>query len=516
MSVSPAPSVAASSRRTAALLAVVVVAVVVVATAAGVLLLPVTPAPPPCPLPGSAPTARSPIQHVFFLIKENHAFENYFGDLPGVIGYPPNGTFPAAFGSNATVSPFPLGVDSTPDLPHDRASELVDLDGGRNDRFVAEAAADGYSDAKDAVGYYTASQIPDYYAYAHYYTLDDMFFSGILGPTLPNRLFDLGLTGTNWTSDLPPSASAVSGPTFPGQLAAAGLPWDYFYSGSSFALPTTFVPQIAGNACLSSHVLPVGDLHAALAGTDPPAFAYIDPENDPLYSEHPPTNVTLGEEWTAAVVNEIFESPIGNTSAVFLFYDEAGGFWDPVAPPTEPPLGDGFRVPLLVLSPWSAAGAITHAVNDPANLLHWVEANWGLSPLNGRIGAAPAPTTLFNFSAPARAPLILPTPVSLAPIGGIAHAASHRNGPRLPGGGPSRALLGVEDAALVRSCEVMVPSLESRPRGRSGRSRTKRGSVATGRTERGCPPGRARRRSTSHPARGSARSRRIARLFRHD
>jgi phospholipase C len=368
-----------------------------------------------CSPAGPPPASDSPVKHVFFLIKENHAFENYFGALPGVIGYPPNGSFPAAFGSNTTVQPFPIDAGLTPDLPHDRGSLLVDLNGGLNDQFVAEAAAEGYANPADAVGYYTSTQLPDYYAYAHYYSLDDMFFPGVLGPTLPNRLFDLGLTGMTWSSDSPPPSSALDGPTLPGEFGAAGLPWDYFYSGSAANLPPLFVPQISNNQCLITHVVPMGDLPSAIDGSNPPAFAFIDPEHDPLYSEHPPSNVTQGEDWTAAVVNTIFQSPIGNSSAIFLFYDEGGGFWDPIAPPSEAPLGDGFRVPLLVLSPWTPSGQILHQILDPAALIAWTGQNWGLAPLTPRIASAPPLVGFFNFSAPARGPLLLPTPVALSP-----------------------------------------------------------------------------------------------------
>jgi phospholipase C len=368
-----------------------------------------------CPgVPARPPSALSPIEHIFFVIKENHALENYFGDLPGVRGYPPNGSFPVAFGSNETIAPFPLAGSSTPGFPNDQASELVDRNGGRNNLFVAEAAAEGAAAPQDAVGYYTARQIPDYYTYARQYLLDDEFFTGVLGPTLPNRLFDLGLTSTQWSSDVPPSSGTLSGWTVLDQLQAAGLPWGYYYSGSGVGDVPNYLPQFSAGSCSGAHILPVADLGAALSGPSPPALAYIDPSSDTVYSEHPPANVTLGEEWTVALLNEIFESPVGATSAVFLFYDEAGGFWDPANPPAEPPQGDGFRVPLLVLSPWTPVGVISHEVLDPAALLRFVDENWGLPPLNSRVAAAPSIAADFDFGAVPRSPVLLSTPVSLA------------------------------------------------------------------------------------------------------
>ena len=138
------------------------------------------------------PATATPIRHLFVIVKENHAFENYFGDMPGVTGYPPNGSFPSSFGGSTNVSPYPIAGYSTPDLPHDAGSDLSDYDHGHNDLFVAQATADGAASPASAVGYYTPHQIPAYYAYARNYTLGARFFTGVLGPTYPNRVFDLG------------------------------------------------------------------------------------------------------------------------------------------------------------------------------------------------------------------------------------------------------------------------------------------------------------------------------------
>ncbi len=369
---------------------------------------------PMCPQPLlTMPGALSPIQHVFFLIKENHAFENYFGTLPGVAGYPPNGSFPARLGGSGTVRPFPLNGTSTPDLPHDRGADLVDLNGGRNDLFVAEAAIRGYAEPSDAVGFYTASQIPAYFEYAQSYTLADHFFSGVLGPTLPNRIFDLAGTSGAWTSDSVPPLQAVDFPTILNQLSVAGLPWFYDYAGARAGLTPLLLPQVAGDPCLVRAIQPLGNLTAQLNGPSPPAFAVIDGSHDLQYSEHPPANVTLGEAWTVSVVNAIFASPVGPSSAVFLFWDENGGFWDPISPPVTSPIGDGFRVPLLVLSAWTPAGLINHERLDPASLLRFVDDNWGLGYLDPEIGAAPVLSGFFDFHQAARAPTILPSPVTL-------------------------------------------------------------------------------------------------------
>jgi phospholipase C len=379
-------------------------AMVLVAAAAAVWIAD-RPVGSPCRSLDNTASARSPIKHLFVIIKENHAFENYFGTYPGVIGYPPNGTFPTAFAGNGTtgaISPFPLNATSTPDLPHDRPGEILDLDNGKNDLFVAVAAQDNAPAPQDAVGYYTAAQIGPYFALAHNYTLDDSYFSGVLGPTEPNRLFDLAATSGNWTSDNTPPPANLTFPTIIGQLNAAGIPWNYDYSGTEANLIPLQIPAIANSSCEVALIQPVSGLADQLAAPTPPAVVIIDPSHDALYSEHPPQNVTLGAEWTLSVLQTIFSSPIGSSSAVLLSWDEAGGFWDPVAPPTEGPLGDGFRIPLVVISPWTPAGMIDHQTLDPASVLAFIDSNWGLSPLNARVADAPGLASVFNFSQPPR------------------------------------------------------------------------------------------------------------------
>lgn len=439
-----------------------------------------------------APSALSPIEHVFFLVKENHAFSDYFATFPGVTGNPPDAVVPYANGSSPEVGQFPLTGSSTPDLPHDRAASVADLDGGRNDLFVAEAAARGVAEPNDSMGYYSEAQIAPYFAYARNYSLADHFFSGVLGPTVPNRIFDVAATSGGWTSDATPPASAMGFPTILDQLNAAGLPWDYYYTGTESSLTPTLFPSLWNDPCRPAQVLPLSQLPSALAGSRAPAVAFIDPSHDPIYSEHPSENVTLGADWSAAVINTIFASPIGRSSVVFLFFDESGGYFDPVPPPALDPLGDGFRVPLMVLSPWTPSGLLVHDTLDPAALLRFVDENWGLPFLNARVADAASIQPFFRFDQPARAPVLLTTPVSFAeatanasqPSVGTAQAPGRASpvdarGGSFPSGaaawGTSGTIWGTELVAATW-CVASSPSTErsrcsSNPRVRSSRSR---------------------------------------------
>ena len=360
------------------------------------------------------PPTTTPVKHLFVIVNENHAFENYFGTLAGVAGYPPNGSFPVAFNSTVTVHPFPLTGYSTPDLPHDAASDLVDYNGGLNNLFVAQANASGFADPDDAVGYYTAQQIPDYFAYARNYTVGDHFFTGVLGPTAPNRVFDLSAYVGSWDADTTPPASVTDQPTVLGQLTDAEIPWEYDYVGPPVVLAPNEFPALSTDPCSSSRVTVVEDLPGQLSGPTPPSVVYVDPSNSDTLSEHPPENVSVGEEWTVSVVNTILESPVGSSSAILIFFDENGGFWDPVPPPMTSTGLDGFRVPFIVISPWTPAGTVCHDPVDSASVLNFIDANWGLPFLNPRVASAGDLSCFFDFSQVPRPPIVLPTNVSLA------------------------------------------------------------------------------------------------------
>jgi phospholipase C len=361
----------------------------------------------------AAPTTTTPVKHLFVIVKENHAFENYFGTLPGVAGYPPNGSFPVAFNSTTVVHPFPLPGDSTPDLPHDAASDLTDYNGGLDNLFVATANSNGAPDPANAVGYYTEGQIPAYFEYARNYTVGDHFFTGVLGPTNPNRVFDISAYVGSWNADTSPPANVTDRPTVLGQLTDANLPWEYDYEGLPFVLAPYGFSALTSDPCSASRITAVENLATQLSGPAPPSVVYIDPSDSLAFSEHPPENVTVGEEWTVSVVNSILGSSVGSSSAIVLFFDENGGFWDPVPPPLTSTGRDGFRVPFVVISPWTPAGKVCHSVVDSASVLNFIDTNWGLPFLNARVASAGNLSCFFDFSQAPRAPIVLPTDIGL-------------------------------------------------------------------------------------------------------
>ena len=339
----------------------------------------------PSPVPFLVPGA-TPVQRVIVIMKENHAFDNYFGTYPGADGIPENASLPN--GAGGTVYPHWLNMSWTPDLPHGRGDMLDAFDGGKNDLFaeVAERAFPGLGNI--SVGYYDGRQVPYYWSLAHNFTLADHYFSSILGPTDPNRLYsiagDAGGLATN-----PVLGSGVDVTTIFDQLEARGISWRYY--GITNDLETTIplqLPHIVANPAMSSKVVQLDTVGSDITSARFPSVTYIDPNGflpaSIKLSEHPPGDVTVGEAWTASIITSIMASPMWPGCAIFLTWDESGGFYDHVPPPQVDEWGYGFRVPMIIVSPFSRPGFVDHEVMDHTSILKFIARNWDLPTLTPR------------------------------------------------------------------------------------------------------------------------------------
>lgn len=372
---------------------------VILVTGSAVIVAVVFAPPPPAPLP--IVDAATPIQHLVILLKENHGFDNYFGTFPGVDGLPANISLPD--GSGGFVSPHWISGVSTPDPPHDRASELAEYDGGLNDQFyiVANAAGAGLGDA--VMGYYNGTQLSGYWALASQYVLADHFFGPVLGPSVPNRFYAFTGQACGVTGDLVLEGS-LHCPTVFDQMEAAGVTWKYYYTPSLLFPPTPLdFASVDSNAAMKAKVVTMSSLDADLKTAPLANVTVIDTGNDGTISEHPPQDVTVGETWTLHVLQELEARPDWNSTAVFLTWDEDGGFYDHVPPPQVDALGDGFRVPLLLISPYARHGWIDSDVLDHTSMLKFLALNWGLPALTTREANASAMLDAFTFNVTADA-----------------------------------------------------------------------------------------------------------------
>lgn len=327
-------------------------------------------------------TPPGPIQHVVEIMLENHAFDNFFGTFPGADGPPAGTSLPDGHGG--LIAPYWISGTSTPDPPHFRSAELYDLDGGRMDGFVEQMARSDPSAASTPMGFYNATQLSGIWGLASDFVLCDRYFASVLGPTVPNRLYAMAGAAAGITNDVLPTDTYLR--TIFDQLTSFGYSWSYYAGGLLPPLPSSLVP-LSWSAQKVADLRPLGELPAALHRGTLPALTFVDPEGT-IYSQHPPLDVRVGDAWVLGLVRSIEASPVWSSTVVFLTWDEGGGYYDHVAPPAMDAWGDGFRVPMIVISPFSKVGAVDSTVFDHTSVLHFVEAAWGLPFLNERVASA--------------------------------------------------------------------------------------------------------------------------------
>ncbi len=336
------------------------------------------------------------LEHVVLIVKENHCFDNYFG------------TFPGANGLKMARSPNPPKVD--PD--HRHGAWLTRKKTAVRQQFVEK-------------------DIPAYFAYARQFTLCDNYFTDVAGPSTPNHLMliaaDSPIIVNPSRYRLPVGGPLFKLPTLPTSLEKAKLTWGN-YGGYAF----DFFEDLHGKPKYTSQQFAVDAQAGKL-----PTVSWVYAPHDA--SEHPPDskndkgnslvgNVTHGMQWTVDQVNAVVKGGLWKNTAIFITWDDWGGWFDHVDPqnveawkhdPTHPewdnnqPKWDGTqfrygsRVPCLVLSPYAKSGYISTVQHSHVSLLKFCETMFGLSPLNKRDATTDDMSDCFDFK---RSPASPPKP----------------------------------------------------------------------------------------------------------
>ena len=265
----------------------------------------------------------------------------------------------------------------------------------------------------NTISYYDDSVIPNYWEYAQQFTLCDAFFSSVRGPSTPNHLYIVAAQCGGLVSNLPTTEEAIySFPSVIELLGNANVSWTYYVDDDP-TLETKWNPlpgfeNYAGSAAVLSHLAMTPQFFQDLQGGTLPQVCWLIPSIGE--SEHPPNNVQTGMWYVTNLINAVMQSQYWNSCAIILLWDDSGGFYDHVPPMQDDKFGYGFRVPALVISPYSVSGAIVHTTYDLTSPLRLVEATFGLSSLTDRDGDANNMLDCFNFSQTPLPPLVIPTP----------------------------------------------------------------------------------------------------------
>ena len=347
----------------------------------------------------------SGIDHVVMVMMENRSFDHFLGWLPGADGQQAGLAYTDDDGS--VHETYPLAPDyqgcGHPDPDHSYEGGRIQYNNGACDGWLRSGASDEY-----AIGYYTRQDLPFFDGAAQDWTTCDRFFSSLLGPTFPNRIY----MHAAQTDRLTNSFDACSLPTIWDRVADAGLTGRYYFSDVPFL------------ALWGLKYLPISRpfstfLSDCAAGTLP-NVAFVEPrfleEQSGISSDdHPHADVRNGQAFLNDVYNAVVRSPAWPRTVLVITYDEWGGFFDHVPPPVRPAapadaaLGNdgrlGFRIPTLVISPQARKKSVASAELDHSSILKLVEWRWGLAPLTNRDADATNLAEVFAFGrAQPRAP----------------------------------------------------------------------------------------------------------------
>jgi phospholipase C len=272
---------------------------------------------------------------------------------------------------------------------------------------------------KNTFSYLDNTVIPNYWEYAQAYTLCDSFFSSLEGPSLPNHLYAIAAQSGGLVYNYP--NNGLHGrfnfffPSIVELLGNANVSWKY-YNGSA-ASPTReslwnplpgfqkYLREQGSHIDLLSYLFPTSQFYKDLQNGTLPQVSYLTPSA--AESEHPPYDVTVGMWYVTGLVNAVMQSNYWQNCAIIIVWDDYGGFYDHVPPkPQSDGFGYGFRVPALVISPYSNVG-IVHETYDLTSLLKLVETAFGLPSLTGRDGKSNTMLDCFNFSQAPLPPIII-------------------------------------------------------------------------------------------------------------
>jgi phospholipase C len=439
----------------------------------------------PGPRPNAyvVPAGIHKIKHVIVVMQENRSFDSYFGTFPGADGLPRQNGKPTAClpkPKGGCTRPYHDLADSNVGGPHGVADATADVDGGKMDGFIRQRYVDQCrhpskpackpAQRPDVMGYHTAAEIPNYWAYANHFALDDHMFEPVRSWSLADHLFMVSAWSAKCRNRSPMSCHnnidpfklnefdrAVQQELATGKtsidLAWTDITWLLFQHHVSWgyyvekgvepdcendsditckpvqqsaSTPGMWNPLPLFTDVQADHQLDnikgVSQYFAAAKAGTLPAVSWIIPSGP--NSEHPPNSVHRGQAYVTAIINAAMKSPDWDSTAIFLSWDDWGGFYDHVVPPEVDQNGYGLRVPSITISPYARQGYIDHQTFSSDAYLKFIEDDFlGGSRLDPATDMRPdrrpdvrenqpilgTLTADFDFSQKPRPPMLLPT-----------------------------------------------------------------------------------------------------------
>lgn len=400
----------------------------------------------------------NPIEHIVVILQENRSFDHYFGTYPSTNGIPKDVCMPLhpKYPEDGCVKPFLSTSDISHDMPHTFHSSEAAYNEGKMNGFMA--AEKNFN----TMSHYNNKTIPYYWDLAKHYVLADNFFSSALSYSLSNHWYAIagqapttsiydalkaanatilpGLNSTNEVRTLNPNGTHYGLEKTKGNDVvdleyleeanrtktvadlfenSSSVSWKYYdrsldssykkaiQSGSAYDYWNPFASKGSSYSDdYHSHFVNRSEIFSDLKTGKFPQVSWVIPSIQ--ISEHPPASIKKGMIWVTSVVNAIMNSKYWNNTAIIITWDEYGGFYDHVAPPKEDKFGLSFRVPALIISPYSKPGYIDHTLYSFESMLKFIEWRFGLSSLTYRDANANNLLNAFDFSQNPNPPHFIP------------------------------------------------------------------------------------------------------------
>ena len=355
----------------------------------------------------------TPIRHVIEIMLENHTYDSLFASFPGARGVAAGTTLPAPQPDGTPVAPVVAGPNEGEvqgGLNNSRSAELTMMD-RRGARYLMNGYTRFPGEGLSAITEFPPSMDPNLQYAARHYELLDANFQPVIGPTLPNVLAALAGTNGGWTTNAQPPPSRTWTTIFD-QLAAHGESSGFYTGVPPADLAGSLWPRLLPSG---EQLQPVSAFLRALRLGHLRAFSFVRPGVG--YSEEAPEDVGEGDAWLGQLLAAIGRSGQWSSTAVFITYDEGGGFWDGVSPPVR--TGEGTRTPTVIVSPDARRGVLS-APTTNLSVLAFVEHLFGLPPLTPAVGRANDLAAAFDG---ARHPLPPPEP-PVAPVATVGFTGS--------------------------------------------------------------------------------------------
>ena len=358
------------------------------------------------------PSTVTPIKHVVVVMMENHSFDNLFGLYP-TLNTTNSGPIAASLEVPDDVldAPKGIGLSQIPNGTYSTANPNEDVypadwDNGKMDGFASNSGS-------VAMTYFSSSQLAVEWDWAEEYAIADRYFAACMCMTDPNRLFSLAGYAGGESIDFDPPPYIPANQSIFAELNSYGVSWGYYVlNPAADNFPLNYFDGIGPySAGLQSWDSFYGSLNQGTL----PSVSWVMPVGGGAsgYDQHPSANVTFGEEWLLGVVDRVMQSQYWNSTAIFITYDEGGGYYDHVPPPVVDGVQTGFRIPLFVISPYTKENYVSNTVMDHSSTLSFIDYNWNLPALNSYVAESGLPLDMFDFNQPYAGGTLVRQPVVL-------------------------------------------------------------------------------------------------------